>query len=429
MFSELGLAEPILRSVSDEGYENPTPIQAKVIPILREGRDLVGIAQTGTGKTASFVLPILDHLARNHLPLEPRHCRALIIAPTRELAAQITQSVRTYGRHVRLKTATIVGGVKPGPQIKALSRGVDVLVGTPGRLLDHLGTGALKLGATSIVILDEGDQMLDLGFMPAIRRLMTALPRKRQTALLSATMPKAIRALADEFLHEPAEIAVAPQSRPIERIKQRVELVDASLKSTKLVEILKTDMPFRTIVFTRTKYGADKLSKHLDRSGLTASAIHGNKSQGQRERALAAFKAGRTAILVATDIAARGLDIDGVDLVVNYELPNVPESYVHRIGRTARAGESGAAVALCDAAERPLLRSIERLIGQRIDGSPPAEPRSSRKPGRKGAGAGRGFGGSPKPMVNKDQPKRQRPGPGRRKSRQARRDGPRAAAA
>jgi len=417
-FSALGLAEPILRAVSDEGYETPTPIQAKVIPLLREGRDLVGIAQTGTGKTAGFVLPILDRLARQRLPVEPRHCRALIVTPTRELAAQINQAVRTYGRHLRVKTATIVGGVKPGPQIKALARGVDVLVGTPGRLLDHMGTGALKLAATDIVVLDEGDQMLDLGFMPAIRRIMAALPRQRQTALLSATMPKAIRALAEDFLQDPAEVAVAPQSRPIERISQRVELVDAPGKAVRLVEILKADTPWRTIVFTRTKHGADKLTRQLERAGLPAAAIHGNKSQGQRERALAAFKDGRTAILVATDIAARGLDIDGVDLVVNYELPNVPESYVHRIGRTARAGASGAAVALCDAAERPLLRAIERLIGQRIDGSPTRDA----KPARPASGArGRPPIGPAKPVRAGEPSARPSPPAWRRKPRRDRR--------
>jgi len=368
-FSDLGLAEALLRAVSAEGYTTPTPIQTKVIPAMLAGRDLVGIAQTGTGKTAAFVLPLLNEISRNPVAPGPRGCGTLILAPTRELASQIAASIRTYGRFTRHSVAVVIGGARPGPQVKAMAQGVDILVATPGRLLDHMATRAIRLDATRTVILDEADQMLDLGFMPAIRRIMPKLAPERQTVLLSATMPKQIRDLAADFLSDPVEIAVTPASRPIDRIEQRVMHVDGPAKRGVLVDILGGAGVERAIVFTRTKRGADKVKQHLEGAGLAASAIHGNKSQGQRERTLSDFRSGRVTILVATDIAARGIDVDDVSHVVNFELPNVPEAYVHRIGRTARAGKSGFAVSLCDPAERGLLRDIEKLIGRRIETS------------------------------------------------------------
>lgn len=365
-FEALGLPEPILRAVAAEGYSAPTPIQAAVIPAMMDGRDILGTAQTGTGKTAAFTLPILSALADERGRPQPKTARALVLAPTRELAAQIADAVKTYGRHLHISVALVVGGVKPGPQVRALARGVDVLVATPGRLEDHMGGGAVSLASTRIVVLDEADQMLDLGFMPAIRRILGRLPKERQTALLSATMPPPIRALASDFLRKPAEFAVSPASRPVEAIHQSVRQVDAADKRTVLLDLLADPQIERAIVFTRTKRGADRVSQHIAGAGHNAAAIHGNKSQGQRDRALGGFRDGSVKILVATDIAARGIDVDGVSHVFNFELPNVPEAYVHRIGRTARAGKSGIAVSLCAPDERPLLKDIETLIGRRL---------------------------------------------------------------
>ena len=365
-FSELGLAEPILRAVSGEGYTHPTPIQAEVIPTLLGGQDLIGIAQTGTGKTAAYVLPLLNAILADKRRAAPKSCKALILVPTRELAKQVSDSIRTYGRNMRASLAVVVGGVKPSPQVRALAQGVDIVIATPGRLEDHLRNGAVKLDRTQVAVLDEADQMLDLGFIPAIRRILGAIPATRQTVLLSATMPKQIRALAKDFLNNPAEIAVTPASKPIELIDQSVRFVNAGAKREMLVSVLSDASVERAIVFTRTKHGADKVCRHLEKAGLESAALHGNKSQGQRERALNAFRNGKVKALVATDIAARGIDIDVVSHVVNYELPNVPESYVHRIGRTARAGASGVAIAFCDGSERKLLRDIERLTGQKL---------------------------------------------------------------
>ena len=365
-FSSLGLAEPLLRALTAEGYKAATPIQADVIPAALQGRDIVGIAQTGTGKTAAFTLPILNDLAERPSLSAPKSCRALILAPTRELAQQIVDSIRTYGRHLRPNVALVIGGANPRPQARLLAAGVDICVATPGRLLDHISAGVFSLGRTGMVVLDEADQMMDLGFMPAIRRVMSMLPQQRQTILLSATMPKQIRALAKDFLQDPAEFSIAPQSTPIERIDQQVVHTNTAGKKAKILEILSSQDVARAIVFTRTKHGADKVVKHLRQYGLKASAIHGNKSQGQRVRALDAFRAGEEPILVATDIAARGIDIDGVTHVVNYELPHVPETYVHRIGRTARAGNSGTAISLCLEEEKKLLRDIEKTIRMRI---------------------------------------------------------------
>ncbi len=391
-FSDLGLAETVLKAVEAEGYTSPTPIQAQVIPAMLEGRDVLGTAQTGTGKTASFVLPLLHRLADDHARPAPKTCGTLILAPTRELAAQIADSVRAYGKYGRQSVAVVVGGVKPGPQITAMARGVDILVATPGRLMDHMQGGAIRLDQTTTVILDEADQMLDLGFMPAIRKIMAKVPAKRQTALLSATMPKPIRALANDFLSNPVEVAIETVAKPIELIDQSVILVDRSSKRRILTDMLSAREVERAIVFTRTKRGADKVTRFLADAGLSAAAIHGNKSQNQRTKALDAFKHGSVTILVATDIAARGIDVDNVSHVVNFELPNIPESYVHRIGRTARAGKSGIAVSLCDGAEREFLRDIEKLVGYKIsstgDGGAGDAPEPRRGGGRNGNGNG-----------------------------------------
>ncbi|MEX2296629.1 MAG: DEAD/DEAH box helicase, partial [Dongiaceae bacterium] len=326
----------------------------------------LGIAQTGTGKTAAFVLPMLERLLADRTPVKPRTCRNLILAPTRELAQQIAEAIKVYGKNLHPSVAVVVGGVRPGPQIRQLSRGVDVVVATPGRLLDHVGTNALRLNEAQVVVLDEADQMLDLGFIPAIRRILAQIPAQRQTMLFSATMPDAIRKLAADFLRSPQEIRVTPAAKPVDAVEQSVILVDSSGKRSMLARLLgQTDVK-RAIVFTRTKHGADRVTKHLENDGISAVAIHGNKSQPQRERALEDFRSNRIKVLVATDIAARGIDVDGITHVVNYELPNVPESYVHRIGRTARAGASGIAVAFCDPAERGMLRDIERLIGRTL---------------------------------------------------------------
>ncbi len=366
-FEDLGLAEPLLRAVSAEGHTNPTPIQAQAIPVLLSGQDVLGIAQTGTGKTASFVLPLLSRMTRERCRAAPKSCRALILTPTRELAAQIAGNIRSYSKFMKVSVAVVVGGVKPGPQIRALSSGVDIVVATPGRLIDHTKTGAIRLDRTTSVVIDEADQMLDLGFVPAIRTIMEKVPEARQTVLMSATMPRQIRALAQKFLTQPKEISVTPAARPVERIAQSVRHVARADKLQALTGILSDGDVARAIVFTRTKRGADRVNRQLQKSGLSAAAIHGNKSQGQRERTLSGFRSGRTTILVATDIAARGIDIDDVSHVVNFELPNVPEAYVHRIGRTARAGRAGVAISLCDPSERTLLRDIERLIGSQLE--------------------------------------------------------------
>ncbi|MEQ5775010.1 DEAD/DEAH box helicase [Thalassospira sp. NFXS8] len=365
-FSDLGLAEPVLRALTHEGYVTPTPIQAQAIPSLLEGKDLLGIAQTGTGKTAAFALPILDRLSKSEKRTAPRHCRVLVLAPTRELAAQIGDSFRAYGRFTKTTVAVVVGGVSPGPQIKAITPGVDVLVATPGRLLDHVDSGKLKLDQVEVVVLDEADHMLDLGFLPPIRRVVKMLPKSRQNLFFSATMPTQIGQLAGDMLRDPVKVSVTPVSTTAERVNQSVYLIEASRKRALLAELLDNPAFGRTLVFTRTKRGADRVARHLESCKISASAIHGNKSQNQRERALAAFKDGQVQVLVATDIAARGIDVDGVTHVVNYELPNVPESYVHRIGRTARAGAAGHAIAFCADDERSLLRDIERTTRQTI---------------------------------------------------------------
>jgi len=365
-FSDLGLAEILLRALEREGYETPTPIQAQAIPSLLQGRDLLGIAQTGTGKTAAFALPILQRLLAEPRRPAPHAVRALVLAPTRELAAQIADSFCAYGRFGRLSVGVIVGGVGHGPQIAALARGLDVLVATPGRLLDHVASGKLRLSSTDVVVLDEADHMLDLGFLVPIRKILSHLPKRRQNLFFSATMPKEIAGLAAEMLNDPVQVSVTPVATTAERVEQHVFLVDSAQKRDFLAEFLGDPEISRAIVFTRTKRGADRVARHLEDASIAAAAIHGDKSQGQRQRALDGFRGGRVRILVATDIAARGIDVDGVTHVVNYELPETPEAYVHRIGRTARAGASGRAISLCDNGERPLLRQIEKLTRQTL---------------------------------------------------------------
>ncbi len=416
-FTDLGLAEVILRAVAEEGYTTPTPIQQNVIPAVMDGHDVLGIAQTGTGKTAAFVLPLLNALLKNNERPAERTCKALILAPTRELANQIGQCIRTYGKHMRVSVAVIVGGAAQSPQIRALSRGVDIVVATPGRLMDHMGTGAVKLFGTHMVVLDEADQMLDMGFIPAIRKIMGALPIKRQTLLLSATMPPAIRGLANDFLRSPKEIAVAPAARPVDRIQQRVMLMESGAKRGALVSVLNEADVERAIVFTRTKRGADRVEAHLEEAGISSGAIHGNKSQSQRERALAAFRDGRIKVLVATDIAARGIDVDGITHVVNFELPNIPESYVHRIGRTARAGASGVAISFCDSSERAFLRDIEKLIGKTLDATGDFGHQGRHNQGERPAGShakrpARSAQAKPKDHGSRDQAKPKQAGAG-----------------
>ncbi len=365
-FTDLALSQPLLKALAQEGYETPTPIQAQAIPPLLQGRDLLGIAQTGTGKTAAFALPILEHLAKNPQRPARNQCRVLVLAPTRELATQIGDSFKAYGRFVKFSRLVVFGGVSIGKQMAVLNGGIDVVVATPGRLRDLMERKALSLAQVEVLVLDEVDQMLDLGFIHDIRKITAALPKNRQSLFFSATMPKEIATLADGLLRDPVKVQVAPVATTAERVNQSVIHVDQAMKPRLLAELLKDNNMTRTLVFTRTKHGADKVMKHLSREGFTAAAIHGNKSQGNRERALAGFKQGKILVLVATDIAARGLDIDQVSHVINYDLPFVPEQYVHRIGRTARAGADGDAIAFCNPEERALLRDIERTIRQSV---------------------------------------------------------------
>ncbi len=367
-FSDLGLAGPVLKALDREGYDNPTPIQSQAIPPAVAGHDILGIAQTGTGKTAAFALPLIHRLVTNRQAPPRQGARILILSPTRELASQIAASCTTYAGNLRVSVATVFGGVGYGPQVKKLSRGVDILVATPGRLLDHLASGSIKLDQTEVLVLDEADQMLDLGFVKPIRSIVSRLPRDRQTLFFSATMPRSISQLAQDFLRNPKRVSVTPVSSTAERVCQSVVYVSSNDMRTALAGLIVDQKMERTLVFTRTKRGADRVAKHLDNSGVRVAAIHGNKSQGQRERALELFRSAKIQVLVATDIAARGIDIDAVSHVINYELPEVPEPYVHRIGRTARAGASGSAISLCDRSEIKYLRSIERLIRQTIPG-------------------------------------------------------------
>jgi superfamily II DNA/RNA helicase len=368
-FNEFGLADPILRALAEERYVTPTPIQAQTIPLLLAKRDVIGIAQTGTGKTAAFALPILNHLAANRVRPERKSCRVLVLSPTRELSGQILDSFRTYGRHLRISSALAIGGVSMGAQVRALMNGVDVLVATPGRLLDLVQSNALRLNQVETFVLDEADRMLDMGFIHDIRKIITKIPAQRQTLLFSATMPADIAELARHMLKDPARVAVTPVASTVERVQQRVIHVDRAAKAATLADLLRQEPVDRALVFTRTKHGADKVVRGLLKSGFAAEAIHGNKSQNQRERVLAGFRDGRVRTLVATDIAARGIDVEGISHVINFDLPNIPESYVHRIGRTARAGADGMAISLCSGDEVAYLRDIEKLIRMAIPSS------------------------------------------------------------
>ena len=370
----------------------PTPIQAEAIPAVLAGRDLMGIAQTGTGKTAAFALPILHRLAANRKPLLRKSTRVLVLSPTRELATQIGDSFRTYGRHLGVKVAVVYGGVGHGSQISALERGLDVLVATPGRLIDHMEARAVSFEATEVLVLDEADQMLDLGFVKPIRRIVSKLSFKRQSLFFSATMPKEIGALANELLRDPVKVSVTPAATTVERVSQRVIHVERQKKRALLVELCRDAGLSRALVFTRTKRGADRVARHLQAAGISVAAIHGNKSQSQREAALDAFRRDKIRVLVATDIAARGIDIDSVSHVVNFELPDVPESYVHRIGRTARAGAAGIAISLVDADETAQLRDIERLTRQAIPSVDRRKDTSLQADERAGAGGGKERG-------------------------------------
>ena len=365
-FSDLGLPAPILQALMAEGYETPTPIQTGAIPHVLAGRDLLGIAQTGTGKTAAFALPILGRLMLSDAQPRPRACRVLVLSPTRELASQIEANIIAYARNLRFSTSLVFGGVPIGRQIRACARGVDIVVATPGRLLDLISQRALTLDDVGVFVLDEADRMLDLGFMRDIQKIVGMLPRKRQSLFFSATMPPAIAKLAGSLLSNPVEVTVAPVSSTAERIAQSVIFCPTRDKQAMLHGLLGDASLSRALVFTRTKHGADKVVKYLNASGFKADAIHGNKSQNQRERALAAFRAGQSRLLVATDIAARGIDVDGVSHVINFDIPNISETYVHRIGRTARAGAEGSAISLCGDDERGFLRDIERLIRQKV---------------------------------------------------------------
>ncbi len=363
-FNELSLQEPILRALLEEGYTQPTPIQAQAIPSILQGRDLLGCAQTGTGKTAAFTLPMLQVLSQQGR--SQRNPKALILTPTRELAIQISESVKSYGRYLPLRQTVIFGGVGQQPQVQLLKQGVDILIATPGRLLDLMNQGYVQLHELSFFVLDEADRMLDMGFVHDVKKVIAKLPSKRQSLFFSATMPQEIVTLANTILHDPMKVTVTPISSTVEIIDQTICFVEKAQKPLLLLHLLQDSSIDRMLVFTRTKHGADKVARVLAKNGLVAEAIHGNKAQNARQRALNNFKAGSTRVLVATDIAARGIDVDDLACVVNYELPNVPETYVHRIGRTGRAGASGMAISFCDSEEKPLLRDIEKLIRKSI---------------------------------------------------------------
>lgn len=392
-FNEIDLIEPIRRALADENYEVPTPIQAQTIPAALDGDDILGCAQTGTGKTAAFALPILDYLGRMNERAIPNRPLALVLAPTRELAIQIGDSFEAYGRYLKLKIALIFGGVKQGAQVRALDRGAHVLVATPGRLLDLMEQGYIKLDELEIFVLDEADRMMDMGFLPDLKRIIRELPRDRQSLFFSATVPPKIRDLSQSLLIDPVSVNVTPKKKSVSLIDQQLMYVDRSEKIQTLVDIFRDQHVDQAIVFTRTKRGANMVMQRLERKRISAAAIHGNKSQNARQRALLAFRENRVQVLVATDVAARGIDIEGVTHVINYDVPTDPESYVHRIGRTGRAGAEGVAITLCTTDERSELRDIERLIGTKIplgEGQKePTGPIVKKKKVPRGGGGGR----------------------------------------
>lgn len=370
-FDELNLAEPIIRAVREKGYETPTPIQQQAIPVVLQGKDIFGIARTGTGKTAAFALPILEMLGRTAAKNAGgnrgiRPIRALVLTPTRELALQIEECFGDYAKYTGLRHTVIFGGVKQGPQVDSLRRGVDILVATPGRLLDLIGQGFVHLDAVTHFVLDEADRMLDMGFITDVRRLLPLIPVRRQTLFFSATLPKAIVSLAGSILNHPVRVEVTPPSTTVEMVRQRICYVDKPEKKAVLLEVLRSEEDGSVLVFSRTKHGADKLARVLQKAGIAAEALHGDKSQGQRQRAMAGFKSGRVRVMVATDIAARGIDVHELPLVVNFDLPDVAETYVHRIGRTGRAGCAGTALTLCSPEERGLLADIQKLTGGKL---------------------------------------------------------------
>ncbi|HEY8333549.1 MAG TPA: DEAD/DEAH box helicase [Tardiphaga sp.] len=365
-FADLSLAPLLLQALAEEGYSSPTPIQAQSIPMLLQGRDVLGMAQTGTGKTAAFALPLLHRLAANPRPAPKGGARVLVLAPTRELVSQIAAGFETFGRHLQPRVTTIFGGVSQFHQVNALREGVDIVVAAPGRLLDLIDQGLCDLSGLEALVLDEADQMLDMGFAKPIERIVATLPKDRHTLLFSATMPKSIAALAENLLRDPAKIEIAPPSTTVDRIEQSVMFMDAAHKKAALLALLQTPEIGQAVVFTLQKNIANEVCAFITEAGITAEALHGNKSQGQRERALDAFRAGTVQVLVATDIAARGIDVDTVTHVFNHDLPSLPESYVHRIGRTGRAGRSGFAITLCDAEQRAWLHDVEREIGRTL---------------------------------------------------------------
>jgi ATP-dependent RNA helicase RhlE len=415
-FQSLNIIDPILQALQEEGYTTPTPIQAEAIPIILQGTDLLGCAQTGTGKTAAFAIPILQLLSENKVYDKKRKIRSLIVTPTRELAIQIGESFNAYGRHTGLTNTVIFGGVNQNPQTSALIRGVDIVIATPGRLLDLLNQGFLSLRHVEILVLDEADRMLDMGFIHDIRKLLTVLPKQKQSLFFSATMPAEIVRLAATILHNPSKVSVTPVSSTVEIINQSIYFVDKGNKNSLLVDILQDEKIKTALVFTRTKHGADKVVKVLERHNIKAEAIHGNKAQNARQRALVNFKAQSTRVLVATDIAARGIDVDDLEYVINFEMPNIAETYVHRIGRTGRAGAKGTALSFCDAEEKEYLRDIEKLIAKKIpvndDHSFPLMDHNPVKAPKQG----RGNSGHPAPKpLTKSTSKRwsEKPGRGR----------------
>jgi ATP-dependent RNA helicase RhlE len=365
-FESLDIIEPILRSLKEEGYSIPTPIQVQAIPIVLKGTDLIGCAQTGTGKTAAFAVPILQLLSKNKSYDRKKKIRSLIVTPTRELAIQIEESFKAYGRHTGLTCTVVFGGVNQNPQVNVLRAGVDILIATPGRLLDLMNQGFISLKDVEIFVLDEADRMLDMGFIHDVRKLIAALPSKRQSLFFSATMPPEIVKLAGSIVYKPARVEVTPSASTVDIVNQFVYFIDRENKNSLLLELLKNEKIKTALVFTRTKYGADKVVKVLQKKNITAEAIHGNKAQNARQKALSGFKAQTTRVLVATDIAARGIDVDDLEYVINFEIPNISETYVHRIGRTGRAGASGTAISFCDAEEKEYLRDIEKLITKKL---------------------------------------------------------------
>jgi ATP-dependent RNA helicase RhlE len=416
-FESLNIIEPILKALQEEGYTTPTPIQAEAIPIILQGTDLLGCAQTGTGKTAAFAIPILQLLGANKVYDRKRKIRSLIVTPTRELAIQIGESFKAYGRHTGLTNTVIFGGVNQNPQTATLIKGVDILIATPGRLLDLLNQGFLSLRDVEILVLDEADRMLDMGFIHDVKKILALVPKKRQSLFFSATMPPEIVKLAATILHNPSKVSVTPVSSTVDIINQSIYFVDKGNKSALLVDILQDKSIKTALVFTRTKHGADKVVKLLDKHHIKAEAIHGNKAQNARQRALSNFKSQTTRILVATDIAARGIDVDDLEYVINYEMPNISETYVHRIGRTGRAGAKGTALSFCDAEEKEYLRDIEKLIAKKIpvidDHSFPLMDHNPVKAPKQQGRGNSGHPGPKPPAANTAKRWSERPGRGR----------------